>query len=119
METISSNHFSHDQQVMDVMEFLELNDGVAYAHLMNMFPELYNVAWDGSWLDTVLMGVDVEFTSWLCDEIEACTTVMWLEGEPFFMSTEDFNTDPDEFFDGWWGSTDDDTADLSLVELTS
>ena len=118
METISSNHFSHDLQVLDALEFLEHNDGVAYAHLMNMFPEMYNVALDGSWFDHSLMGVEADYSSWLCDEIEACSNIMWHDGEPYNISEEDYTHDADEFFDGFI-LQDDDVADVSEWQLTS
>ena len=114
MECISSNHFSHDQQVLDVMDYLEIEDGIAFSHLINMFPEWLNVSFDGAWIDTDAMDVDVEFTSWLVDEIEACSNVMWHDGEPYMVTEEDYTHDADEFFDGFIFS-DDDVMDATVA----
>ena len=113
MEAISTNHFSHDLQVVDVMDYLEQNDGIAYSHLINMFPEYLNVTFGerSSWVDTESMGVEADFMSWLTDEIEACSNVMWLEGEPYMLTEEDYTHDADEFFDGFIHHQDDDVAD--------
>jgi hypothetical protein len=111
MEAISSNHFSHDQQVVDVMDYLEHNDGIAYSHLINMFPEYLRVTFGDSptsaWIDTDAMDVDVDFMGWLTDEIEACCNIMWHDGEPYMISDEDYTHDADEFFDDFIFSDDD------------
>tara|TARA_R110000772_G_scaffold223784_1_gene334358 strand:+ start:122 stop:466 length:345 start_codon:yes stop_codon:yes gene_type:complete len=98
METISSNHFSHDQQVQDVMEYLEHHDGIAYSHLVNMFPEFTVALFDGSSYDTYSMDVDADWSSWLTDEIEACSNIMWMDGEPFTVEDADYDMDVDDFF---------------------
>lgn len=50
---------------------------------MRSFPEMAYPKWEGSWLNTEAMGVDVEYGSWLVDAIEATGVVMWEEGEPW------------------------------------
>ena len=80
MGTISSNGFSHDQQVQDAMDWLELNHPDAYTKIVDQFPE--TPVMSGSWLDTEAMQVDAEWSSWLTDAIEETGLVVWEEGEP-------------------------------------
>lgn len=84
--TVSSNHFSHDQQVSDALDYLRHNYPDDYATVVREFPECESLVWEGSWLDVDAMGVDIEYSSWLCDAIEATGRVYWEDGEPW--STE-------------------------------
>lgn len=89
--SLSSNHFSHDQQVADVIAWhLSTEQKVK---LFEEFPEAQNIKFEGhvgssAW-DTEAMGVDVEYTSWLADWIEANTEVYWEDGEPWVGEDED------------------------------
>ena len=85
MGTISSNGFSHDQQVMDALNPLELMHPDAYDKVIEMFPE--EPILDGAHFDTDAMGVDCEWGSWLTDAIEATGLVVWEEGEPWTAPT--------------------------------
>lgn len=82
--TISSNHFSHDTQVADAWSYLrgEMPED-DFDLLIAQFPEMENIVWSGSWFDTEAMGVDPEFSSWVCDAIEETGLVIWDEGEPW------------------------------------
>lgn len=80
---ISSNGFSHDTQVKDALDYLEHNHNGVWEDLVKQFPEALNITWDGSWFDTEAMGVDEEYSSWLCDAIEETGLVEWDEGEPY------------------------------------
>lgn len=83
---LSSNHLSVDQQVADVMNYLDSNHPTVYEKIVVEFPEWVNgLSWNGSWFDTATMGVDVEWGSWLTDAIEATGLVIWEEGEPWAM----------------------------------
>ncbi len=85
MPTISSNHFSHDQQLADAMAWLAGFHPDAYAALMVEYPEWETRKWEmfGSQLDCEAMGVDVEWAMWLTDAVEATDLVMWSDGEPW------------------------------------
>ena len=89
--TISSNGFSHDQQVSDALDYLRLNQPAAYSEIRKNFPE--NIIWEDTaskaWFDTKAMGVDVEWSSWLCDAIEETGLVIWEEGEPWSVHTSE------------------------------
>ena len=82
-QSLSSGHFSHDQQVADAVSWLEHNAGPVYSAMLREFPEWGRVEWEGSWFDTETMGVDQEWSSWLCDWIENNTPIYWEEGEPW------------------------------------
>lgn len=84
MEPLSSNHFSHDLQVLDVLNWMETEFPEEFAIIQSQFPEVANIIMEGAWFDTKAMGVDVEWSSWLTDEIEQTCFVVWWEGEPFF-----------------------------------
>lgn len=81
--TISGGHFSVDTQAMDALRWLGSNAPKAHAAVMSEFSEMGDPKWEGSWLDTDAMGVDVEYGSWLVDAIEATGAVYWEEGEPW------------------------------------
>ena len=85
MSTISSNGYSHDQQVHDALAYLEHNHEDVYLKLLREFPEASpsRLIWEGSWFNTERMGVDVEWSSWLCDAIENTGLVTWEDGEPW------------------------------------
>lgn len=83
MHTISSNHLSFDQQVIDAMDYLRVFHVSAYCKVRAEFPE--TIIWDdnSSWLDYEAMGVDQEWSSWLADAIESTGLVEWIDGEPY------------------------------------
>lgn len=83
MGTISSNGFSHDQQVVDAMKHLELLHPDAYDEVTQQFDEWFDHSMSGAHFDTEAMGVDDEWSSWLTDAIEATGFVRWEEGEPW------------------------------------
>ena len=92
MATISSNHYSVDGQLEDAASWLEHNLPDTFAAFLVAFPE-----WErrtmgelSSWFDTEAMGVDVEWSSWAIDWIEANSPVYWEEGEPWV--DEDIDT---------------------------
>ena len=82
---LSSGHFSHDDQIADVLSYLS---GVeAFKATMDRFceefPEYNDLVWSGSWVDWEASGVDVEYMLWVCDWIESNTPVYWEDGEPW------------------------------------
>lgn len=87
MGSISSNHFSTDSQALDALDYLRIEKPEAYATVLKQFPEMASPKWEGSWLDTAAMGVDVDYGSWLVDAIEATGEVYWEEGEPWTSDT--------------------------------
>lgn len=85
---ISSNHYSFDLQVSDVMAYFEHTDPNTYALLVGEFPEYPSLVWGGSWVDTAASGVDHEYMAWLSDAIEDMTSVCWDDGEPYAEDSE-------------------------------
>lgn len=81
-ESVSSGHFSVDQQVADVVAQL---DDETRARFLAAFPEWERLTWGmhGSWVDTDASGVDVEYVMWACDWLEQETPVWWEDGEPW------------------------------------
>jgi len=90
METISSNGFSFDTQVIDAASWLERTEPTLYMNVLISFPELTEIVWEGSWLDNEAMNVDPDWSSWLCEALESTGTIYWFEGEPFGDVTGDF-----------------------------
>jgi hypothetical protein len=84
-QSLSSGHFSHDDQMIDALNFLYREFPEDYATIIAKFPEMAEgrSIWSGSWLDTEAMGVDAEYSSWVVDAIEATGRVYWEDGEPW------------------------------------
>lgn len=89
MIPISNNHWSHDQQVSDALDWLMNFQPEAYESVRKNFPETIVFEYDSSYFDTELMGVDPEYSSWLCDAIESTGFVIWEDGEPFAIVNEE------------------------------
>ncbi len=83
METLSSNGFSFDIQVADALEWLEVVSPPRYGKIVQQFPELKDIQFDGGWIDTNIMGVDTDFMAWVAEALEETGLVLWMEGEPF------------------------------------
>ena len=83
MQTISSNAFSTDLQMMDALQYLKEEHPEVYKTLLEKFPELENPIFDDSWLDYEVMGLDVEYSMFVIDAIEQTGYVIWEEGEPW------------------------------------
>lgn len=81
---LSSNHYSTDGQLADVILAL---DPEQTARFHSEFPEWPNLVWSGSWVNTEASNVDAEYTSWAIDWVEAHCDVIWEDGEPW--STND------------------------------
>lgn len=82
--SISSGHFSHDIQVVDALGYLHIYQPEAHAEVRKQFPE--RIVWEQpirTHIDTDAMGVDPEWSSWLCDAIEDTGHVWWEDGEPW------------------------------------
>lgn len=81
-ESLSNNHFSHEQQLQDVIE-----NGLTeeqFNQLVEAFPCIgQGVVWDGSGWDHRAMSVDVETPMWVTDWIEQETDIYWEDGEPW------------------------------------
>lgn len=80
-EPLSSNQWSLDLQIVDVLDWLERNYPAGYAEVREAFPE--EIRLDGSHFDIEAMGVEADYSSWLAEAIEATGLVGWYEGEPF------------------------------------
>ena len=80
MGAISNNHFSLDQQIVDAVDIFSETEREKFNEA---FPEWNSLTWSGSWVDTEASGVDVEYTSWVCDWIENNTDIYWEDGEPW------------------------------------
>lgn len=95
MIPLSSNHLSVDSQLEDVVDSLATDQ---YDAFIAAFPEWENLTWDihRSWVDYEASDVDLEYTSWCIDWIEANTRVMWDDGEPFLMEDSDYEGDEAE-----------------------
>lgn len=81
----SSGHFSHDDQVADVVSWFSLHPD--YQTFMDEdfsseFPEYNYLKWSGSWVDWEESGVDAEYMSWVTDYLEQHLPVLWEDGEP-------------------------------------
>jgi hypothetical protein len=89
--SVSSNHFSVDQQAVDAMTHLQHHHEDNYATVIAEFPEFESYKFQSStssWFDTDAMGVDIEWGSWLIDKIEQTSDITWEDGEPFCYDTE-------------------------------
>lgn len=96
MKALSSNGFSHDMQVDDVLDYLrgEIPEE-DYNNIIHKFPEVDKRILDGAYFDTDAMGVDIEWSAWVTDYIEAETDVFWWEGEPFVLEDGEIHPDSD------------------------
>jgi hypothetical protein len=83
VKALSSNHASHDQQVADALAWIRAEHPGDYAAIVDRFPEIPHAIFDGAWYDYELMGVDVEWSSWLTCALEDTGLVQWEEGEPW------------------------------------
>jgi len=95
---LSSNHYSTDDQIADVVSFLSNDD--AYSTLMetsfkNEFPEYNSLEWSGSWVDTENSNVDLDYMSWVAEWLENNTPVFWEEGEPYMAEPDDIEPTED------------------------
>lgn len=83
---LSSNHFSTDLQLQDVVNYMESVMPDKYAALLKLYPELpraLDTLEDRSaWIDHEEANIDIEFSSWVIGWIEQNTPVMWEDGEP-------------------------------------
>lgn len=84
--SISSNHFSHDQQVQDAVSWLK--DGEYYLDFHLEFPAFSGLVWRGAWVDTEVSNVDPDYMSWVTDWLEAHTPIYWEDGEPWIFEEE-------------------------------
>lgn len=87
MYPISSNQFSTDLQLLDVLAFLRTEHVETYCDIMREFPA--QIVMDGAWMDYEAMGVDAEYSSWMIDAAEATGRVQWIEGEPYAIEDAD------------------------------
>lgn len=85
-DALSSNHYSVDGQLDDVIHYLDACRPTIYAAMVAAFPEVPTRAMGDTMsaeYDTNAMGVDVEWSCWLIDWIEQNSNVIWEEGEPW------------------------------------
>jgi hypothetical protein len=79
-ESLSNNHFSHEDQLTDVLNWLQSNQPSTFKAFITEFPE-----WEYEKGDKELIQekYDVEWFSWATDWVEAATDVYWEDGEPW------------------------------------
>lgn len=80
---LSHNGFSVDLQAEDALYYIASEYPEVYNDIKQGFPEIENIKWDGSWIDTESMGVDPDWPCWLIDAIENTGLVWWEESEPW------------------------------------
>lgn len=83
MRTISSNHYSVDDQAADAVAYMSVAYPNTYSYFLKQFPEWDGTVWDGSSLDWEASGVDPDYISWVIEFIESHTEISWEEGEPW------------------------------------
>jgi len=88
-DALSSNHYSVDGQLDDVIGYLDTCRPTIFAAMVAAFPEIptRTMGEHSSWFDTEAMGVDQEWSSWLIDWIESNVNILWDDGEPWLYST--------------------------------
>lgn len=93
MICISSNRWSHDQQVEDAVDYLRSGNvtllDATPESFDREFPEWGDLVWSGSWVDAEESGVDPDYMSWVTDWIEEHTLISWHEGEPVIFEAYD------------------------------
>ena len=89
---LSSNHYSVDIQLSDVVGLMPADVRAAFDA---EYPEWESLTWSGSWVDYEASGVDVEYASWAIDWVESHTNVMWDDGEPYAYAEMWATDDPD------------------------
>ena len=94
-ESLSSNHFSNDQQLADVVSYMEHHLPEKHVEFLARYPEWPKLGFIGTsssldYLPVTRDGIDyyegdldVEATCWMVDWIEANTEVYWEDGEPW------------------------------------
>lgn len=93
MRALSSNAFSVDDQIADVISFLSLNEwsltGISMDQFTTEFPEYNSLEWSGSWVDWEASNVDPDYMNWVSEWIERNTDVVWIDSEPFLLEIDD------------------------------
>lgn len=96
MIPLSSGSFSVDQQLEDVVAWLDAERPDDHARFLEEFPEWEQRRWQGphsGHFDTTTMGVDEEWSSWAIDWVENHTDVTWEDGEPYLVELTDTSED--------------------------
>jgi len=89
---LSSNHYSTDDQIADVISFLSATEdyfSIMEVQFLAEFPEYNDLEWSGSWVDTESSNVDLDYMMWVAEWLENNTPVFWEEGEPFMAEPSD------------------------------
>lgn len=86
---VSFNGFSTDLQIQDALEFIEFEYPDVWQQIGDEFPEIMELQFDGSWMNTDSMDVDPEWPNWLADRLEDTGLVFWEEGEPWGFINEE------------------------------
>jgi len=79
-EALSNNHFGHDNQLTDVLNWLQSNQPSTFKSFIAEFPEWDEVKGD---MALIIRDFDPEWSNWATDWIEAATEIYWDEGEPW------------------------------------
>lgn len=83
MHTISSNHWSHDTQVSDAMNWLRVNHPAEWSTINRDFDGIVSLSSNFTEFCEQYPDVDPEHGSWLADAIEDTGLVQWIDGEPY------------------------------------
>lgn len=83
-QALSNNHFSHEQQLTDVLNWLQANDPDMFKKFIAEFPEWSEAKGD---MALILETFDDEWPMWATDWIETVTDITWDEGEPWLLGT--------------------------------
>lgn len=78
-DSLSSNHFSHEGQLTDALNWLQTNNPLQFKLFLAEFPEWESVA-NGP---DMLEDLDPEWPMWATDWLEASTAIYWEDGEPW------------------------------------
>lgn len=99
MRALSSNAFSVDDQIADVISFLSLNDDQSFRGEPSLFesefPEYNSLVWSGAWVDWTSSDVDPDYMNWVAEWIESNTDVTWIDGAPYLMEEDDDYSESD------------------------
>lgn len=94
-EYLSSNHFSHEGQVRDVLRWMQREEKETYSNFAYEHPEWERMerGEDIQIGGEALGDLDPEWWHWVTDWIEANTNVVWDDGEPVLITGEPEESD--------------------------
>lgn len=79
-DSLSSNHFGHEGQLTDALNWLQTNNPVHFKAFVEEFPEWEDIQ---MYADCTIDELDPEWSMWATDWLEANTVIYWEDGEPW------------------------------------